>query len=229
MTFEDTKERQKDTSAFLERLKDSFAVGPSASTREMPEEKEVTGTCRKCGKTWVDFGYKDYEAICSSCKEQETRAEERKRRILSIPPRFRAVLDSDAPAFDSGILWGNFGTGKTWAMYAKAVQYKDFGLDTEFGILSYIKEGFKANDAEARIKEVKRLDFLGVDEFCKVPESDYNKAIIFEILNHRYEWQLPTLLSVNASTREQLKEIIPSALLDRYRANILEFKGRSRR
>ena len=227
MIFEDAETRQKDSSEFLERLRATY--GTISKPRELPPEKEITVTCQKCGNNWKDFGYRDQEEICVTCKEKIRKEEERDKRLLKIPPRFRAVLDSDAPAFDAGILWGNFGTGKTWAMYAKAVQYKDFDVDTEFGILSYIKEGFKANDAEARIKEVKRLDFLGVDEFCKVPESDYNKAIIFEILNHRYEWQLPTLLSVQVSIKDQLRQIIPSALLDRYRANILEFKGRSRR
>ena len=219
MTFEDTETRQRDPQGFSKFM-------------EMFTKNLDDVECCRCGKVFKGVVDTDGKALCVDCEAHNreliakfNREDSYKSRLNSFPPKFRGVKPEDAPAFRSGILWGNFGTGKTWAMYGAALEFPgSWEIKTEFSLIQDIRFG-ESN----RLEYYKRVGFLGVDEFGKINETGLSRAAIFEILNYRYEWEMETLIIVNAKTKDEVREIIPADILDRYRANVLEFKGRSRR
>ena len=154
-----------------------------------------------------------------------------------IPIRFREV----GPAHDQmkdaicSIIWGGFGTGKTWAAYALVKELlisgeiKSFRVLTEVGLINEIKAGFTDGTFNNRMKDLETVDLLVVDEIGKSNDTDFNKAQLFEILNNRYNWMRRTVLICNADTKDKVKEIIPTATLDRFREVVIEMSGKSRR
>ena len=155
---------------------------------------------------------------------------------IGIPDRYADVSD---PQFLTdkklSIFFGGFGTGKTWEAWSQIKslmlkrKIKDYLFYTEIGLINNLKAGFNENNFEWRLKTIEETDFLIIDEVGKSNDSDFNKAQLFEILNYRYNFGKRTILITNAQSKEDLNKIIPTALLDRYREQIIEFTGKSRR
>ena len=80
-----------------------------------------------------------------------------------------------------------------------------------------------------KIKQYKEIDLLILDEAGKNNDSDFNKAQLFGILNHRYDWEKKTILICNAKTKEEIRELLPTATLDRFRECVVEMNGSSKR
>lgn len=154
-----------------------------------------------------------------------------------IPPRYREVGPADSALINANcsILWGGFGTGKTYSSYALGKELflkgeiKEFRLITEIGLINDIKAGFSDGSFDSRVNRLKQIDLLIIDEVGKSNETEFNKAQLFEILNHRYNWMKRTVLICNAEQKEELFGIIPTAILDRFRENVIHMDGKSRR
>jgi len=209
----------------------------------------------KCGKEWsnelskVKAGSSLYvDNICSECKIKNDKIEEKARykklvddRItnfdLQIPPRYRGKLkqpiNKELLISICSIIWGGFGTGKTWEAYTVAKELikhgeiKRFKLITEIDLLNDLKDGF--DEMQYKIKQYKEIDLLILDEAGKNNDSDFNKAQLFGILNHRYDWEKKTILICNAKTKEEIRELLPTATLDRFRECVVEMNGSSKR
>ena len=179
---------------------------------------------------------------CPRCKDQERK--ERDRRAFEdnfynqIPPRYRAVgppTNQDGLSGTCTMIYGGYGTGKTYEAYAlcKDLYFsgsiKTFRIMTELELLSNLKEGYSSNSFGLRLKGFKDCDFLVVDEVGKNISTDFNRAYLFEILNHRYEWMKKTILICNAKNKDEIRKIVPPAVIDRYREKVIEFTGTSRR
>ncbi|MCP4354464.1 MAG: ATP-binding protein, partial [Proteobacteria bacterium] len=82
---------------------------------------------------------------------------------------------------------------------------------------------------DSRVESFKNVDLLIVDEMGKNNDSDFNKAQIFEILNHRYDWEKKTILICNCEEKKELYEILSHAILDRFREEIILMDGVSKR
>jgi len=209
----------------------------------------------KCGKEWsnelskVKEGSNLYvDSVCSDCKIENDKIEEKARykklvddRIsnfdLQIPPRYRGKLkqptNKELLTSTCSIVWGGFGTGKTWEAYTVAKELikhgeiKRFKLITEIDLLNDLKDGF--DDMQYKIKRYKEIDLLILDEAGKNNDSDFNKAQLFGILNHRYDWEKKTILICNAKTKEEIRQLLPTATLDRFRECVVEMNGSSKR
>jgi len=162
-------------------------------------------------------------------------------RTNEIPYRFMGVEaygEDDEQCLISSecsIIFGNYGTGKTWLAYSviktliDCGDYSDFELLTEVELITTIKDGFKDNTANDRIERFKEVDLLVIDEMGKSPDKEYSKSQIFEILNYRYNWIKRTILICNASEKKELQGILSPGIYDRYRGNIVEMSGATRR
>lgn len=208
-----------------------------------------------CGAEWENkFAkyqegcYPYIEAECQECKLDREKEEKRKaielKRIKRIeefenilPPRYRGklgvVLNDKLLTSTCSIVWGGFGTGKTWECYTLAKnlieseEIKTFRLLTEIDLLNNLKSDFDYMDD--KISYYKNLDLLIIDEAGKNNDSDFNKAQLFGILNHRYDWEKKTVLICNAKSKEEIRELLPTAILDRFRECVVEMNGQSKR
>ncbi|MDA3958397.1 ATP-binding protein, partial [Oceanispirochaeta sp.] len=157
--------------------------------------------------------------------------------LAQIPIRFREVgpVQENMKEAICSIIWGGFGTGKTWAAYAlvkdllSSGEIKSFKVLTEVGLINEIKAGFSDGTFSKRMKDLENVDLLIVDEIGKSNDTDFNKAQLFEILNNRYNWMRRTVLICNATDKAHVREIMPTATLDRFRENVIEMEGKSRR
>lgn len=185
--------------------------------------------------------------LCSDCLMEQKKKEDLKTKRLRsdffdsiIPPRYlskglKPSKNEKILKSDCSILFGGFGTGKTWEAYSVSKRLyidgsiESFKVITEIGLVNEIKSGFKDNSFDKKLKELKTVDFLTVDEVGKSTDSEFDKSQLFEILNYRYDWMKKTMLICNASEVEELKKILSPAILDRYRECIIQMGGASKR
>lgn len=191
-------------------------------------------TCEKHG---YDDEWGDGCPFCAAeDREAEKKAEveaEEKARLVAIekmiehrvPPRYREARGA-IPAVSLSLFWGPFGTGKTWEAYGAAMAVVRAGYVQEFGY-------YTAAGASALLRsdgsELRESPFLIVDEFGKASDSEYSLGLLSDMFSYRDAWDLPTILIVNAAKKEELPELIPHAMLDRFRGGLREFNGRSKR
>lgn len=210
-----------------------------------PDTREYlncTHVC-ECGNEWESFekyekGYYPYiEGVCSDCLQKEREAKKLEQFYENIPPRYRNKLKDPIHAelekAICSIVWGGFGTGKTWECYSlikKMIttnQIKTFKLITEIDLLNDLKASF--DNMQWKIDNYKKIDLLILDEAGKNNDSDFNKAQLFGILNHRYDWEKKTILICNAKSKQEIRELLPTATLDRFRECVVEMNGSSKR
>ena len=186
---------------------------------------DFTLVCPDCGRNYTPET--QGQTMCADC--QAKRKSHDYKFLVALPPAFQGVTKDHAYPFVNGIVHGGYGVGKTWRAYATAYKLGvPFLLKTELGCMNFLRLGFTVGDFEKRENRLKTVPFLIVDEFGKCPATDFNRFQMFEILNHRYDWQLPTLLICQGS-REDARKTIPADVADRFRENVYEVEGRSMR
>jgi DNA replication protein DnaC len=210
---------------------------------------EYQATCDKCGQTETMITQEKSEEgkhvnyTCSTCynnlvqdkKNQELRERRTRDFQEAIPKRYHEAVESaDTALYDahSTILWGSVGIGKTWRVFSMLKwammqgKISSIMFDTQMGLTLKIKDF----ENQARIvSKCKAVDFLVLDEFGKMNNSDFNAAAIFDILNYRYDNMKKTILICNANSKDDIRGMFPPALLDRFRENVIEMRGKSRR
>lgn len=212
--------------------------------------KKVINVC-SCGKEWKseDKTYQEncypYEpVICDNCIQKANDEKERIERENQItkfenqlPLRFKGQLEKPIHTqllkASCSIIWGGFGTGKTWESLSVAKELisngsiKDFKFSTEMGILLDLQDGFE--ERREKIDLYSEYDFLIIDESGKTNDSTYNVNLIYEIINRRYNNLKKTIMICNASTKDEVKNLLASASLDRFRECVVEMSGKSKR
>lgn len=76
-------------------------------------------------------------------------------------------------------------------------------------LLSYIRLGVREGDYEERKKRLKEVEVLLIDdlgEVWKVEEKDTGREAITEIIAHRHDWELATLITSNLGTDTMSKQ-----------------------
>lgn len=169
--------------------------------------------------------------VCRSCVEGAKISTFQKKVKLEIPPKHRHCLKEEAPDLKSGIFWGSYGVGKTHAMWGMVKKYgeKDYIKTSEYRMSSDLKAGYSDNTHDLRVDRYKKIGFLAIDEYGKVKDTDNHRAMMFDILDYRYEHELLTVIAVNCASSEDLDLIITPDIRDRFRSNVLQFKGDSKR
>lgn len=121
------------------------------------------------------------------------------------------------------IFSGKAGSGKTHLACGIAYEAIEQGAQVQFAtvaeVMRQIKGAFsKDSDTteQQHIDHFSSIELLILDEVGMDYGTDFNKALIFEILNNRYENVLPTILLTNLDTTS-LKEYLGERLVDRMR------------
>lgn len=182
---------------------------------------------------------------CSDCLDAEKKQEliTRKNILLKqfnemVPSRYQFIEHEPGDKLkksDNAILFGGFGTGKTWEAYSLIQSLfvreivKNWQMVTELSMLNDIKSGLSDNTFDSKVEKYKSTDLLIIDEMGKANGTEFNKAQIFDILNYRYDWEKRTILICNAEEKNELYEILNPAVLDRFRSCLVHFDGKSRR
>lgn len=101
-------------------------------------------------------------------------------------------------------LWGSCGTGKSHLAAALAHEATARGMRSSYasvpGMLRFIKAGFRDESSDDRLLALQTVDFLVLDdigaEYHPKP-GDFNDVALFELINHRYLYDRPTVLTSN--------------------------------
>lgn len=121
------------------------------------------------------------------------------------------------------IFSGKAGAGKTHLACSIAHEVIEQGGHVQFAtvaeVMRQIKSSFAKDSDTTEQKEIDHfsgIQLLILDEVGMDYGTDFNKALIFEILNNRYENMLPTILLTNLDTAA-LVEYMGERLVDRMR------------
>ena len=112
---------------------------------------------------------------------------------------------------NSLMLFGSYGTGKTHLAAAIANYVIDvFGMpvmfDTWVGHLNELKAEFDGGKKEYADK-MKSVPLLIIDDFGKEKPTEWNKEVLFDVINARYERYLPVIITTNLTWNEVEKHI----------------------
>lgn len=155
--------------------------------------------------------------------------EDAKRTAMQYAESFTKMADSES---NSLLLCGQVGAGKTHLGTACSVRLIDQGVPVIY--MGYREEmtslKSKVTDSMAYTKEVNRFkeaEVLFIDDFLKgrVTEADVN--IVYEIINYRYNNDLPLIISTEKSLGELISfdEAVGSRIIEMCRGHIVVFEG----
>lgn len=131
---------------------------------------------------------------------------------------------------------GNVGTGKTYfaaAMYNHWIEEKkNVRAFTEDNFLSHLKVGFKENmDAGHEIKRLCECDIFILDDLGHCRMNDWQKEIMFNLIDIRASMKRPTLITSNLM-KSDFKEVFGDRMTSRLfasRNTIIINQGEDRR
>ena len=148
------------------------------------------------------------------------------------------LKDLDIGWMDNLFLYGNVGSGKTYAMAALLRKYVYRGYDCRrinfddfcVQVRSTYQPSSKQTEWEL-IKSLIECDMLFIDDLGlrSKAETDFVYVTLYSLLNKRQEKMLPTVISSNKSI-EQLEQTFDSRIASRLAiAKQIKFEGKDRR
>lgn len=118
------------------------------------------------------------------------------------------------------ILKGKYGTGKTHLINAMLNRFVDIKIQKnvdysiKFGsflrLLMEIKNNF--SDEQGILNKFCSYDLLILDDFGKEYMTDWNKQILYMLINERYEKMLPMILTTNCGSKELADRMGPASV-----------------
>lgn len=133
------------------------------------------------------------------------------------------------------LLLGDVGTGKTWAAYGAVKALAQSGarcrweVHTEAALHGLLRPR-PGVDTEEELGRLQKLGVLVIDDLGAAKDTDYSAEMIFRLVNFRYEWTKPTIITSNLLPK-QLPQFLGVRLASRLRAmcTTVTFKGQDRR
>lgn len=118
------------------------------------------------------------------------------------------------------ILKGPYGTGKTGllagALRAVCDLYAGSGRRVAFttgaDLLDELRRGYDDGTHATRLQRAKTVALLAIDDLGAEKPSEWVIERLFVIINHRYEYELPTFLTTNYGLEELAERIGPRVL-----------------
>ena len=121
------------------------------------------------------------------------------------------------------ILLGKAGTGKTHLACAIANEVIDCGIPAKFttvtNMMREIKSTYDKDSSDSETQILRRLSsipLLVLDEAGMDYGTDFNKTLLFEVLNSRYENVNPTIILTNLDAAA-IREYLGERVIDRMR------------
>lgn len=129
------------------------------------------------------------------------------------------------------LFMGTYGVGKTHLAAAIANFQQERGVDVMFvttpDLLDYLRVTFSPGSTvnfDQRFQAVRNAPFLVLDDLGTESASSWAKEKLFQIIDHRYVTQLPTVITTSKSM-EEINERIVSRLLDERRCTVVALTG----
>jgi DNA replication protein DnaC len=183
------------------------------------------------------------QAIRCTCKERQLEERDRSnlRRLSNLDP-FR---DKTFETFDVGrqtslreaydvarryardpldwlVFQGGYGRGKTHLAAAIANEAERNGIPVIFAIvpelLDHLRAAFAPNSEmtyDALFDKVREVQLLVLDDFGAENSTAWATEKLFQLINYRYNYRMPTVITTNQRLLSRIDERISSRLLDR--------------
>lgn len=117
------------------------------------------------------------------------------------------------------ILFGDAGTGKTHL--ASAISnclMNDYFIPVKFGtfadLLDSLKDSFKTDRQTKIVKALGEIPLLVIDDLGKERYTEWASQILFQVIDRRYNKELPTIITTNLSP-QALRERIGDPIMSR--------------
>lgn len=128
---------------------------------------------------------------------------------------------SEQNSFDkernSLMIIGSYGTGKTHLAASISNRLISRGIpvlfDTFANHLNKLKAEFDTGD-RVYLNQMKEIPMLVLDDVGKEKQTEWTKAVMFDVINFRYEHMLPIVMTSNLNTK-QLEEYLGGACFSR--------------
>lgn len=159
----------------------------------------------------------------------------------NLDPKLQEVIGNQLTKLKGVYLYGAAGSGKTHIAYAIAEEMEKRGLNVRFHKVNKLVHLFRDNRDYAGRELLdsfiglsknfgSKRDYLFLDDLGSNKESEYAIDCLTMILDYRYENNLPTIITSNASMVE-LEENVGSRVYSRLVGMCKEIKieGRDRR
>lgn len=150
---------------------------------------------------------------------------------FSIPkkaePMFEAIKGWQGATPDDTIAFihGRAGSGKTHIAVATIKRWVMAGRKKPLFLVSgafiqAIKDGFRDGSSRGEIDQAKDAGLLVLDDLGSEMATDFVQDTIYNIINHRYSWLKPTLITSNLSPGE-IKDSYHSRLASRLASGLV--------
>lgn len=157
------------------------------------------------------------EADAERAEVEALRLEKLAHRREAIPVRYRSAICGDTnlidwlteatgvenePEKENLLLTGPTGTGKTWTLFSLvryAIDYELIGSFSYFTVPSLLAR-MRPNsgyDPAAIVKEATESRILLLDDLGANKHSEWVEETLFQIVDTRYMWRLPTVFATN--------------------------------
>ena len=199
-------------------------------------ERVTPRQCRACG---VSFQAPGMVTLCEQCEQPASnqpvivrrelgdswpnRHRERLGRMVGASLRKAQSLESAVLASGMIVLAGDRGRGKTqmatWLGWRRGQRGLRCGLYAKaFDLFGDVKSTWGKNAArtEARvIQDYKAAPFLCLDECHERGETDWENRTLRNILDHRYDSMLPTVIIGNWKSDAEIADCLGASITDR--------------
>lgn len=191
--------------------------------------------CRDVG--WVHpGGYAASVVPCRHCNPQEEARQKARMAYSGIPDTRKAatfdsfrVMPGTEKAFEAAknlvdggqvymvLIYGSYGNGKTHLAYAACRAAMKMGMRARFfywpDLLAEHRRRLDSKSSPQEfIEEVKRVEFLALDEIGFTNTTEFQAGLLEEIVNHRYNETKHTIMTTNRDIKA-----LPGALVSRLR------------
>lgn len=112
------------------------------------------------------------------------------------------ALGTGTATYSLLLVYGGVGNGKTHLAYAAGLEAGERGLATRFvqlgALMSELRMAMQSGgSADSKVAELKRCDFLVLDDLGAEQGTDWQQSLIEELVNYRYAEEKPTLITTN--------------------------------
>lgn len=151
-----------------------------------------------------------------------------------LPAELRRCVEGVRESRRGIYLFGEVGSGKTYAAYAMRTKFEEMGITVMFRsapqMFDDIKDDFNHRDSYNMDRILKNRGVLIIDDLGAEKATEWVSEVLYRIVNKRYEQVLPTVFTSNLAIGE-LSERVGDRIASRIAemCDIIKLEGADRR